>query len=158
MANARERFNTLAEYLVRHREAQQGQMFGKPCLSLQGEPFMMLYRESVAFRLHGRALTHAMAVKGSSPFDPLLPDKPPPGRPGWVLIPTSQFLIWDRLAMDAMRCAREAKGKNVSWQMPPTPTAPAPEPPPSTPTSLASRVAAALSGGLLSRLNLLNRD
>jgi hypothetical protein len=152
MANARERYDALCQYLARNRDARQGSLFGKACLLYEGEPFMLFYRESVAFRLHGRALLSALALRGASGFDPLNPDKPPPGRPGWVLVPTTHFLAWDRLAMDAMRCVRMAQNQNVSWKVPEASPAPVPAPPPSTPKSLAERVKAALSGGLLSRL------
>ena len=157
MANARGRYDMLADYLLRHREAREGMLFGKHCLTFDGDPFMMFCRGAVAFRLHGRALAQALSLPGSSPFDPLSPDKPPPGRPGWVLVPPAQFVAWDRLAMDAMRCVRVARDRNVSWTVPPLPP-PAPVvAPPSTPQGLAARVAAALSGGLLSRLSF-SRD
>jgi len=148
MANARTRFNALAAYLQQHREATQGRMYGKICLFFENQPFIVLHQDSVAFRLNGRPLAQALALKGAVGFDPLKPDEPPPGRPGWVLVPTMHFLTWDRLAMDSMRCMRLAKTQNVSWQ-PPAPTPP-PTPPPapaSTPKSLAERVAAILKSG-----------
>ena len=147
MANARTRFDALAAYLQQHREASQGRMYGKSCLFFEGEPFIVLHHESVAFRLAGRALTQALALKGVTGFDPLKPDEPPPGRPGWVLVPTAHFLAWDRLAMDSMRCIRLAKVQNVSWNLPP-PAPPAPAlAPPSTAKSLGDRVAAIMKSG-----------
>jgi hypothetical protein len=148
MANARGRYDMVAAYLVRHREAREGVLFGKRCLTHDGEPFMMFCRGACAFRVHGRALVQALALPGAQPFDPLSPDKPPPGRPGWVLVPPAQFLVWDRLAMDAMRCVRVSRDRNVSWAVPPVPPAPPPAEPPSPPTSLAQRFANAISGGL----------
>lgn len=155
MANARTHYNALVEYLVRNREAKVGTLFGKSCLMFADEPFLMLFRDSVAFRLHGRALTSALALRGSQPFDPLNPEKPPPGRPGWVLVPASQFVAWDRLAMDSMRCVRVARDQNVSWKPAPPPPEPVAAPPTSTPASLAQRVASALANGLLSKLTFL---
>ena len=147
MANARTRFDALAAYLQQHREASLGRMYGKACLFFEGEPFLVLHHESVAFRLAGRALGQALALAGATGFDPLKPDEPPPGRPGWVLVPTAHFLSWDRLAMDSMRCIRLARLQNVSWQ----PPAPAPPPavaaPPSTAQSLGERVAAIMKSG-----------
>jgi hypothetical protein len=105
MANARSRYEALAAFLQQYKGAQIGRLYGMPCLLFDGEPFMMLHRESVAFRLNGRALTNALGLSGSTGFDPLHPDQPPPGRPGWVLVATAHFLSWDRLAVDAMRCA-----------------------------------------------------
>ena len=155
MANARTRYDALADYLVRNRDAKAGTLFGKPCLMFAEEPFLMLFREAVAFRLHGRGLNSALALRGSQPFDPLNPDKPPPGRPGWVLVHTSQWVAWDRLAMDSMRCVRIARDQNVSWKPPPPAPEPPAAPPASTPASLAQRVASALANGLLSKLTFL---
>lgn len=147
MANARTRFDALAAYLQQHRDASQGRMYGKSCLFFEGEPFIVLHHESVAFRLAGRALAQALALQGATGFDPLKPDEPPPGRPGWVLVPTVHFLAWDRLAMDSMRCIRLAKVQNVSWK-PPPPAPPSPvTAPPSTPKSLGDRVAAIMKSG-----------
>jgi len=154
MANARTRYETLADYLVRNREARDGSLYGKPCLTFEGEPFLTWHRDAVAFRLSGRALNNALSLKGSTPFDPLTPDKPPPGRPGWVRVPPENFMSWDRLAMDAMRCARLAQSQHVSWEPPPPPPPPVEAPPRSTGESLAARVAAALKSGLLSRFTL----
>ena len=147
MANARTRFDALAAYLQQHRDASQGRMYGKPCLFFEGEPFIVLHHESVAFRLAGRALAQAMALKGATGFDPLKPDEPPPGRPGWVLVPTAHFLTWDRLAMDSMRCIRLAKVQNLSWKLPPPPPPPPVTAPPSTAKSLGDRVAAIMKSG-----------
>ncbi|HET9483326.1 MAG TPA: hypothetical protein VFO79_05155 [Xanthomonadales bacterium] len=156
MANARTRYDALAEYLVRHRDAKEATLYGKPCLAFQGHPFMMLTSKGVAFRLHGRPLTTALAFKGATGFDPLKPDEPPPGRPGWVLVPVSQFVSWDRLAMDAIRCVRLAENQHVSWKPAPPPPEPVAAPPPSTGESLASRVASVLKSGF--KFSLFGRE
>lgn len=156
MANARSRYEALATYLEQQRGAKRAHLYGMPCLLLEGEPFIMLYRANVAFRLSGRALKHAMEMAGSTGFDPLHPDQPPPGRPGWVLVATAHFLSWDRLAMDAMRCAQLAKQQHVSWQPPPAPPPPVAAPAQSTPKSLAERVAAVMKSGF--RFSLFDRD
>ena len=155
-ANARSRYEALAAFLQQYKGAQIGRLYGMPCLLFDGEPFMMLHRESVAFRLNGRALTNALGLSGSTGFDPLHPDQPPPGRPGWVLVATAHFLSWDRLAVDAMRCASLAKQQPVSWKPPPEPPPPPPMPPRSTPKSLAERVAAVMKSGF--GFGLFDRD
>lgn len=147
MANARTRFDALASYLLQHHEAIQGQMWGKHCLFFRNEPFIVLHQHCVAFRLSGRALNHALAMAGATPFDPLHPDKPPPGRPGWVLVPTAHFLAWDRLAMDSMRVIRLAQTQHVSWQPPPAPPPVPTTTPPSSAKSLGERVAAIMKSG-----------
>ena len=146
MANARTRFDTIAGYLERAHEARVGQLYGKPCLTLNGQPFAAYAMEAMAFRLHGRALTQANALPGARSWDPL---RGQGSSPGWVLIPASQVMRWDRLALDALRCTREAAERRVSYTVPPAPPQ-VEAPPPSAPASLAQRFAAAVAAGFRS--------
>jgi hypothetical protein len=150
MANARTRFDTFASYLQRQHNATLGQFYGKPAVFWRGEPIATYYKEAVAFRLNGRALTQALTLSGTRGYDPLHPDHPPPGWPGWVYVPVVHFLRWDRLCLEAMRCLQHAKDSaRVTWEVPPGPPAPpADQKPPSPPDSLANRVASFLKGGL----------
>lgn len=150
MANTRSKFDAIAEYLVRSQEGVVlSTIYRKPGLKRFEEPFCLYHREGMVFRLHGRMLTSALALPGAQPFDPLNPDKPPPGWPGWVWVPGSQMLRWDRLSTEALRCVRESSETGrVSWKTPePMPPAP-PEEPPSTAESLAARVKSFFSAGL----------
>lgn len=147
MANARTQFDYLASYLQRYSGAQRGMLAGRPCLTWHQTPFVMLFRDSVAFRLSGHALVRAMALSGASGFDPFKPDEPPPGKPGWVLLPARHWAAWDRCALDAIRCLRLAQEQHVSWHMPPPPPEPPPAPAPSSSQSLAERVAAIMKRG-----------
>jgi len=65
MANARTQFDALASSLQQHGEATQGQLAGRSCLSFEGEPFLVLYHEGVAFRLAGSAQTRALGLSGA---------------------------------------------------------------------------------------------
>lgn len=148
MANARTQFDALASSLLQqHDEVTQGQLAGRASLSFEGEAFLALYRENVAFRLAGSALARAMTLAGASGFDPMKPDDRNTIAPGWVLVPVAHWSSWEHYAQEAMRCARMAKMQNVSWQAPP----PAPEPtaaaPPSSAQSLSDRAAAVLKSG-----------
>ncbi|HZP65602.1 MAG TPA: hypothetical protein VFB32_04780 [Rudaea sp.] len=145
MANARSRYDTIAAYLERAHEAQPGLLYGKPCVMHEGKAFAAYQPDAMAFRLHGRHLDQALAIPGSHGWDPL---GGAANSPGWVLIPATHVLRWDRLALDALRCAKEASERRVSYRPAPPRPEPAPEPPPSTPASLAERVAMALSSGL----------
>ncbi|MBX3689567.1 hypothetical protein [Dokdonella sp.] len=147
MANARTHFDFLSSYLQRYSEATRGTLAGRPCMSWHNTPFMTLFGQSVAFRLAGHGLVRALALPGASGFDPFKPDEPPPGKPGWVLVPATHWASWDRCALDAIRCLRLAQSQHVSWHVPPAPPEPPPAPPPSTPKSLAERVAAIMKSG-----------
>lgn len=156
MANTRSKFDMIAEYLVRsHEGVETATIYRRPGMRHFNEPFCLFHKEGMAFRLHGRSLTSALALPGAQPFDPANPDKPPPGWPGWVWVPPGQMLRWDRLSTDALRCLREANATGrVSWKTPePLPPAP-PEPPPSTPDSLAARVKKFVGSSLWSKLGL----
>lgn len=146
MANARTQFDAIAGYLERAHEARAEQLYGKPALSLNGHAFAAYANDAMAFRLHGRALAQAQGLPGARGWDPL---RGQGSSPGWVLIPAAQALRWNRLALDALRCAREAGERRVSYAVPPAPTQ-ADAPPPSTPSSLAQRVAAAVAAGFKS--------
>lgn len=146
MANARSRYDTIAGYLQRAHEAQAGLLYGKPCLMHRGQAFAAYKPDAMAFRLHGRALAQAMAIPGAHGWDPLDVRR---SAPGWVLVSATHVLRWDRLALDAVRCAREASERRVSYEIPQVPP-PLAEPPRSTPSSLAQRVAAAVAAGFRS--------
>ena len=116
MANARSRYDTIAGYLQRAHEVQAGLFYGKPCLMLQGHAFAAYQPVAMAFRLHGRSLALALALPGAKGWDPRYADR---SVPGWILIPVEQVLRWDRLALDAVRCAREASARRISYTAPP---------------------------------------
>jgi hypothetical protein len=146
MANARSRYDTISGYLQHSHEAQAGLLYGKPCLLLASEAFAVYQPDAMAFRLHGRCLTEALALPGAKGWDPLHADR---SAPGWVLVPAEQVLRWDQLALDAARCAREASERRISYTAAPTPP-PVDAVPASDPASLAQRVASAVTAGFSS--------
>jgi hypothetical protein len=154
MANPRSKFEMIAEYLCRsHDGVSRAEIYRRPGLKHRTEPFCLYFNDGLAFRLHGRSLVSALALPDVRPFDPLNPDKPPPGWPGWVWAPPSQMLRWDRLCTEALRCLRTAdEGARVSWNLPEPPAIPEePVPPPSLPESLADRVKKFLGGSSWSK-------
>lgn len=146
MANARTQFDAIAGYLERTHEARTGQLYGKPAIFLNGQAFAAFALEAMAFRLHGRALAQAQTLPGARSWDPL---RTQGATSGWVAIPATQALRWNRLALDALRCTREAGERRVSYAAPPAPPT-IQAPPASTPASLAQRVAAAIASGFRS--------
>ena len=87
-------------------------------------------------------------------WDPLHADRS--NAPGWVLVPAIHALRWNRLALEALRCAREASERRISYGEVPAPP-PAPQSPAeavpvpaSNPASLAQRVSAAIASGFRS--------
>jgi len=115
VANARTRYDTLSEYLVRNHEATHGTLFGKPCLVHRDEAFMQIAPGGVAFRLHGRAYAGALALPGARTYDPNEPANTAAARPGWVLVPSMRFLAWEPLAHAAIACVDAARLGQVTW-------------------------------------------
>lgn len=156
MANARSQYDMISGYLQRTHDAQAGLLYGKPCVMLDGHPFVAYQPDAMAFRLHGRSLTQTLALPGARGWDPLRPDS---SSPGWVLVPGSQVLRWNRLALEAVRCAREASERRVSYVAAPPPPPAAEDAPASNPQSLAQRVSAAIASGFRSfTLSDVNRS
>lgn len=104
MANARTRFDTIREYMVRSHSATSGTLYGKPCALLNGHAFLYFHQDWAAFLLKGRVRLQALALPGARFWDPM-------GREGssmdWVIVPDTHFLRWDRLAIEAVKVARK---------------------------------------------------
>lgn len=144
MANARSRYDTIAAYLRKAHDARALTVRGRPCLGIEGATFMALHRDSVGFRLHGRALKQALSLAGVRPWHPIDPNRV---APGWVLVPSNHAWRWDRLAIEAWRCARSAAAARAASGSLESASRPAEDPAPSTGTSLAQRFTAAIARG-----------
>ncbi len=94
MANARTRFDTILDYMVRRHDASAGQLYGKPAALLHGEAFM-------AYHFDG-------TLPGNKYWDPKGGDIP---SMNWISIPTAHFLRWDGFAIDALHQLKDGVGK-----------------------------------------------
>jgi hypothetical protein len=154
MANARSRYDSIAGYLQRVHEAQANLLYGRPCLLWGDRAFAVYQTNALALRMHGRYLTQASTLPGVQAWDPRNSDG---AAPGWVLIPVEQVLRWDRLALDALRCTREAAERRISYAAFVSPVRAIDEPAPSNPASLTRSFTAAIAAGFrslsLSRLD-----
>jgi hypothetical protein len=148
MANARSAADALFAKLQQH-EATESSAWGKRCLAFEGEPFAMMHRDGLAVRINGRHLTDALKIEGSIEFDPVNPEEATMTRPGWVRLPAAAFGQWERYAVAALEAAREARWKNVSWQVPQASTTEVAAATPSSADSLAERAKAALAASKL---------
>ena len=126
MANARTRYDTILDYMVRRHEAVAGQLYGKPAALLHGEAFMAYHFDGMAFRLQGRARLKASTLAGAKYWDPRSGDLP---SMNWISVPTAHFLRWDGFAIDAMHQIKDGVGKRPV-------AAPVVGPPPAPPASL----------------------
>ena len=124
MANARTRYDTIAEFMTRQHDATSTTQYGKPAVQINGTAFLFYMLPGMAFRLQGRAREQALTLPGASAWAPL---GQPTERSPWVLVPVASFLRWDRLAIEALRYAQEG---NLASTPKAEPTQGPPEPPP----------------------------
>jgi hypothetical protein len=149
MANARSAADAVFATLLQQHEATESSAWGKRCLAFEGEPFALMHRDGLVVRVNGHALTDALKIEGSTAFDPVNPDEATMTRPGWVRLPAAAFMQWQRYALAALEAAREARWKNVSWDVPSAHTAQVTERPPSSADALAERAKVAMVVSML---------
>jgi hypothetical protein len=121
MANARTRYDTIAEFMTRQHDATSTTQYGKPAVQINGTAFLFYMLPGMAFRLQGRAREQALSLPGATAWAPL---GQPTERSPWVLVPVASFLRWDRLSIEALRFAQEdrvATPKAEPLQGPPEP-------------------------------------
>jgi hypothetical protein len=149
MANARSAADAVFATLLQQHEATESSAWGKRCLAFEGEPFALMHRDGLVVRVNGHALADALKIEGSTAFDPVNPDEATMTRPGWVRLPAAAFMQWQRYALAALEAAREARWKNVSWDVPPAHTPQVTERPPSSADALAERAKVAMVVSML---------
>lgn len=120
MANARSSFDALRETLAREHGATIALLYGKPAVLIGELAFVCFHHNAAAFRLHGRAREHALALPGAKRFDPL---KPEAEGGDWVMLGAAHAYKWEKLALEALKCAkeREISGKKADADPPPLP-------------------------------------
>ena len=80
------------------KDAEQSQMFGKPCFKLNGKAFISFFQESMVFKLDGEEHKTALGLKGSMLFDPSGKGRP---MKEWVQVPFTHKEQWPRFAKSA---------------------------------------------------------
>lgn len=84
----------------RRLNAEESQMFGKPCFKVNGKAFMSLFDGCVVFKLTGNAREAAMKLKGSRLFDPSGKGR---AMKEWVQVTMANKSKFDELAKEAMK-------------------------------------------------------
>lgn len=82
------------------KDAEQSQMFGKPCFKIGGKAFICLFQDEMVFKLTGDAHQEALGLKGSQLFDPSGKERP---MKEWVQVPLAHKDAWPRLAKAALK-------------------------------------------------------
>lgn len=68
-----------------------GQMFGKPCLKINGKAFLSQHKDTIAFKLSGSHHHKAMSLKGAALWDPSGKGRP---MKEWVALPASEAKLF----------------------------------------------------------------
>ena len=70
-------------------------MFGKPCLKLNGKAFAAFFQDEMVFKLKGKDHEIAIKLKGSKLFDPSGKGRP---MKEWVQVPFEYSVQWKAFA------------------------------------------------------------
>lgn len=81
------------------KDAEQSQMFGKPCFKTNGKAFICFFQNEMVFKLSGDIHADALNMEGSRLFDPSGKNRP---MKEWVQVSANFADKWEKLAQAAM--------------------------------------------------------
>ena len=79
--------------------AELSQMFGKPCIKLDGKAIICYFEKCMVFKLTGDAHKEALSLKGSKLFDPSGKGR---AMKEWVQVPATHEKMWGKFAKDVV--------------------------------------------------------
>jgi len=82
------------------KDAEQSQMFGKPCFKKNGKAFICFFQNEMDFKLTGDTHSEALSLDGSQLFDPSGKKRP---MKEWVQVPYDYNDKWKKFAKEAMK-------------------------------------------------------
>jgi hypothetical protein len=88
------------------KEAEQSQMFGKPCLKINGKAFACFFQNEMVFKLTDKAHKEALSLDGAQLFDPSGKKRP---MKEWVQIPFDYKDQWSKFAKEALKYVKAGK-------------------------------------------------
>jgi hypothetical protein len=77
------------------KDAQESQMFGKPCFKINGKAFISFFNQCMVFKLSGTTHAEALSLDGSEQFDPSGKGRP---MKEWVQVPAAYQDKWSGFA------------------------------------------------------------
>jgi hypothetical protein len=91
-------YEHVANLLALRPGVSKSQMFGMPCIKVNGKAFASLNGETMVFKLSGEERSLALGLVGSHLFEPMA------GREmkEWVQVPLEQGEAWQKLAENAL--------------------------------------------------------
>lgn len=88
--------------------AEQSQMFGKPCFKINKKAFVCFFQNEMVFKLNGESHSDALSLDGSQLFDPSNKNRP---MKEWVQVPFDYQEQWKEFAEAAMQYVEEINKK-----------------------------------------------
>ena len=98
MSDVQMSLEILAEKFSDNPNVVEAKWFGKPCLKVDGNAFVVKFGRDLAFKLTGDAHSEALKRDGAKLFDPRGKGSP---FKEWVQVPSAQSDAWPGLAAQA---------------------------------------------------------
>lgn len=96
-------YEKLAASLATNGEVTSGQMFGKPCLKVNGKAFVSLHDKKLVFKLAGEHHKMALSLKSANLWDPSGKGRP---MKEWVALSAPEAKHFKPLAAEALAYVR----------------------------------------------------
>jgi hypothetical protein len=93
--SANQEYEKLVQRYSEGLDIAVGQMFGKPCIKVNGKAFIAQHKETVVFKLSGQSHAKALACPGAILWDPSGKGRP---MKEWVALPASASAMFNTLA------------------------------------------------------------
>ena len=90
-----EKYNEIAHRLSSISNVVTGQMFGKPCVKVNGKAFLSFFKGCMIFKLTEDAHNNALSLDGACLWDPSGKSRP---MKEWVQIPDAHSSQWNKFA------------------------------------------------------------
>ena len=87
------------EVAQKNADAEESQMFGKPCFKINGKAFVCFFQDCMVFKLTGNDHAAALKLKGAILFDPSGKGR---AMKEWVQVPYDHKTKWKSLAQAAL--------------------------------------------------------
>jgi len=88
------------------KDAEESQMFGKPCFKINGKAFVCFFQNEMVFKLTGDEHAAAIALKGAQLFDPSGKGR---AMKEWVQVPYTHKAKWETFAAAALKYVKNTK-------------------------------------------------
>ena len=87
-------------------QAEQSQMFGKPCFKINGKAFVCFFENEMVFKLDSATNKEAVSLDGTKFFDPSGKGR---AMKEWVQVPFEYKSKWKQFAEKAMKYVDSSK-------------------------------------------------